>query len=227
MEKKFIIGIIMVITIFSSIQSMAETDLKEYYKSLGATVHERRGELMIDLSESTKLRDNDLINIYQLKNLRVLSVSANISDAGINYILKNENIQSLGASSLKINGEGFKSFNKSIKLRILNLDNTMLNDEGLKNICDLQNLEELQIGGTKITDNGLKQLTKMPKLKALCINNNNITDIGLQYLAGIKNLQYVLVFGTKVTAKGIADLKRKIPHHCEIENTVPSDAGLR
>lgn len=216
-----------IIVFIASNNVFSEMNLRTYYESIGGIVDENRGELLIDLSEIKQLTDNDLKNIYQFRNLRNLSISdTRISDIGIDYISRNENIVSLGASSMKITGEGFKNFNKSGKLQILRLNDTLLNDDGLKYISELQNLEELQIGGTKITDNGLKLLQKIPKLKSLYINNTSITDTGLQYLAGVKNLQYVFVMGTKVTTKGIANLKRKILH-CEIDNKLPADAGLK
>ena len=220
-------SLIIFLICFMSLGLFAETELRDYYKSKGGIVHERRGNLLIDLGGITSITDNDLINISKIKNLnRIALDKTSISDIGVGYLSNVNNLDSLHASFTRITGNGFKNF-KDVKLTLLNLNNTLINDDGLKFISMLNSLEELSIGGTKISDIGLKQLSVMPNLHTLYINNTNITDGGLQYLAGIKNIKYVLVVGTKVTAKGIANLKRKIPHHCEIDNRLLSDAGLK
>lgn len=48
-------------------------------------------------------------------------------------------------------------------IRLLNLDNAMIDDEGLQNIFQLKKLQELKISNTQITDYGLIGITSMKK----------------------------------------------------------------
>ena len=126
-----------------------------------------------------------------------------------------EKVTELRLNVTQITDEGLNEVIKLPKLRGLSLWDTKITDAGLKEVIKLKHLSYLNLGGTKITDAGLKELAKLKSLTELNIRYTRITDAGLKELAKCKQLEKLHLGHTQITD---TDALRKALPKCKIGN---------
>jgi hypothetical protein len=127
--------------------------------------------------------DVGLTNLSQLKSLKSLSVSCNISDAGLKII---------GAST---------------ELRWLGFDSArMLSDSGLASLADLKKLQFLRLKDCRITGVGFKELTGLTDLQTLEMPLTTVTDAGLRDICKLKGIRHLVLCYTNVSLTGVSDV---------------------
>ena len=126
-----------------------------------------------------------------------------------------EKVTELRLNVTQITDEGLNEVIKLPKLRGLSLWDTKITDAGLKEVIKLKHLSYLNLGGTKITDAGLKELAKLKSLTELNIRYTRITDAGLKELAKCKQLEKLHLGHTQITD---TDALRKALPNCKIGN---------
>ena len=124
-----------------------------------------------------------------------------------------EKVTELRLNVTQITDEGLNEVIKLPKLRGLSLWDTKITDAGLKEVIKLKHLSYLNLGGTKITDAGLKELAKLKSLNELNIRYTRITDAGLKELAKCKQLEKLHLGHTQITD---TDALRKALPKCKI-----------
>ena len=126
-----------------------------------------------------------------------------------------EKVTKLSLNVTQITDEGLNEVIKLPKLRGLALWDTKITDAGLKEVIKLKHLSYLNLGGTKITDAGLKELAKLKSLTELNLRYTQITDAGLKELAKCKQLEKLHLGHTQITD---TDALRKALPKCKIGN---------
>jgi len=126
-----------------------------------------------------------------------------------------EKVTELRLNVTQITDEGLNEVIKLPKLRGLSLWDTKITDAGLKEVIKLKHLSYLNLGGTKITDAGLKELAKLKSLTELNLRYTQITDAGLKELAKCKQLEKLHLGHTQITD---TDALRKALPKCKIGN---------
>jgi len=124
-----------------------------------------------------------------------------------------EKVTKLSLNVTQITDEGLNEVIKLPKLRGLALWDTKITDAGLKEVIKLKHLNYLNLGGTKITDAGLKELAKLKNLTELNLRYTQITDAGLKELAKCKQLEKLHLGHTQITD---TDALRKALPKCKI-----------
>ena len=124
-----------------------------------------------------------------------------------------EKVTELRLNVTQITDEGLNEVIKLPKLRGLALWDTKITDAGLKEVIKLKHLSYLNLGGTKITDAGLKELAKLKSLTELNLRYTQITDAGLKELAKCKQLEKLHLGHTQITD---TDALRKALPKCKI-----------
>jgi hypothetical protein len=108
---------------------------------------------------SEDLTDSDLVCLERLKSLRVLWLSGQIGDTGIEMVSRLPALADLWISSPNIT------------------------DEGLRSVSRIKTLENLSLNSAKITDTGVRELTKVPRLKQVYLGHiQGISDECLEDL---------------------------------------------
>ena len=132
----------------------------------------------------TKITDDNLIHLKNLKNLEELILN------------KNDNLTGKGLAHLK----DLKS------LRNLTLTSDSVNNNSIQYICQLGFLTSLNLFGTNITDDDILQLKCLPNLKTLYLPSN-ITDKGFENLKGLNSLEELVTSSDEITNAGLKHLE--------------------
>jgi Leucine-rich repeat (LRR) protein len=121
-----------------------------------------------------------------------------LTEEGVNSIVKNVNLKSLSLSNNNISPEATIIFPEDSQLESLDLSQNTLYDETVFEITKLKNLKLLNLHSNNIDDDGVLALSQMTSLKTLILGQNKITGLGLGYLLGSKSIEYLNLFNNKL-----------------------------
>jgi hypothetical protein len=174
---------------------------------------------ILNFDEGSDPTDEDLTVLRDLPDLRELTLmnGRRITDQGLMNISELKQLRVLALNGTGITGSGLRHIRSCRELEGLTLDDTPLTDQGLAHLEQLPKLEWLHLSNTKVTDKGLTHLTHLESLEDLQIRNTNVTDEGLEYLAKLTRLKCVLLGGTRVTSEGCARLQQALPN-CRVSH---------
>ena len=142
--------------------------------------------------EGTNANDDDLISLANLIHL------TNLSDTSV---------LSLNLADTRITDNGLRYLSKLDNLWILSLRGTRVTDEGLVHLTGLSNLDELVLDDTNITGQGLQHLSRLPSLSTLRLQGTAIDDASLAKLHQLSSLEMVMLAGTPITDAGLEHLQ--------------------
>jgi serine/threonine protein kinase len=145
--------------------------------------HFDRNKTSILLAHSFFLRDEDMKAILKMP------------------LLKDINVRETGITDLTL------SYTVPLKLKRLNVSETMISDTGLKNLAEQRELEQLDIGRNSITSRGLKNLVGLNSLVDLNVRKTEVDDSCGAYLIRLK-LNRLNLDGTKVTDLVLSDIAK-------------------
>ena len=163
----------------------------------------------LDLSY-THIKDPDLKNLKDLKNVTFLSLGSKVTDAGLKDLMDCDNLTSLALSDTSVTDAGLKDLKGIKNLTYLSLG-SKITDAGLRDLKDLKNLASLHLFASKVTDGGLKDLKEIKSLTSLDLLCTKATDAGLKDLKEFKNLTSLNLYGTKITEAGRQELREALP----------------
>lgn len=152
------------------------------------------------------LSDADLEELYNLKNLKKLSIkdNADLSEAAVATLKKKLSGCSISHSELKSEIVlGGKSF-------AVDAENVEANGLGLSDISKVSgftNVKHLDLSNNSISR--LSPLSTLKTLETLDLSNNSISDISA--LASLKNLKQLWLNGNSISADQIQALKAALP----------------
>lgn len=152
------------------------------------------------------LSDADLEELYNLKNLKKLSIkdNADLSEAAVATLKKKLSGCSISHSELKSEIVlGGKSF-------AVDAENVEANGLGLSDISKVSgftNVKHLDLSHNSISR--LSPLSTLKTLETLDLSNNSISDISA--LASLKNLKQLWLNGNSISADQIQALKAALP----------------
>jgi hypothetical protein len=86
------------------------------------------------------------------------------------------------SSAIQIKDKDLEFISNLPKLRILNLDNTMITGEGFKYLNNLPSLKEINLSATRVTDANLQELKKFKTLKNIWLYKSKVTQKGVDML---------------------------------------------
>lgn len=207
-----IILFLMILTLFSCNSREYEQQLKnEFLNSLTKFGFQKYPDTTKPIGNldlfGRKVNDNDLKNIWVLKNLKMLSLANNeITDITLKNISTLKKLQILALNKTKITDNGVNYINKLDKIEFLFLDNTNISDTGL---CGLNtsNFKVLTLSDINITNKGLKCLESSFLLEKLNLGFNKISDEGLKHIKGLINLDGLILVSTDIQFNLEVDFK--------------------
>lgn len=156
--------------------------------------------------DKVSLSDADLEELYNLKNLKKLSIkdNADLSEAAVATLKKKLSGCSISHSELKSEIVlGGKSF-------AVDAENVEANGLGLSDISKASgftNVKHLDLSNNSISR--LSPLSTLKTLETLDLSNNSISDISA--LASLKNLKQLWLNGNSISADQIQALKAALP----------------
>lgn len=139
-----------------------------------------------NLGSSIKLHNGDLIEILQLSN-------CNVSDSQFNQLLISQgmpNLRILDMSKNRIAHLDQHSFQKSTRIRILNLKLNLIHRLPGKIFHDLVDLSELYLSNNLLVNFSIHDelFINLQQLSILDISNNSITDLPRNVFNGLAHL---------------------------------------
>lgn len=137
---------------------------------------------------ATGVTNAGLANLSGLKELTVLVLDPQVSDAGLVHLSELTNLATLDLVGARIEGDG------------------------LRHLCGLSRLQNLYLTGTPLADPGLKAIAALRSLEKLNLSYTEVTDAGMVHLAQLKNLQQLDLAGTKVSDQAVQSLQRALPN---------------
>ncbi len=226
----------------SSLPELNELDLSgtAITPAAGAMLGRSATLTNINLSSTTS-NDATAGHMAALPLVKLDVSKTQITNAGLQEILRIQTLESLNASFTSVTGIGFKGFNQA-GLKELNVAATSFGLEGFDAIRGMKSLEILGVyqaglvehkaanvfrtmpklrilnaGQNAVTDAGMEVFFKgLDSLEELHLGHNSlISDRGLASLVGVKTLKYLDVTGTNCSAAGANALKAKLPE-CKI-----------
>eukprot|EP00913_Durusdinium_trenchii_P023463 g22041.t1 len=170
----------------------------------------------VAIKKQTTLRDEDLMLLSHLPDLRQLLLSKNtrcLKDEQLRLINGLKSLEYLSLGRNLIGNAGMTHVSQLRQLTSLSLYSTRIDDDGLKRLAGMTNLQWLSLYRTAITDDGLKHLKGMRSLGTLYLANTNITGRDLSVLTGMKTLHRLSLGGGTFDPKSadLASLK-KLPN---------------
>ncbi|MBX3400784.1 MAG: protein kinase [Gemmataceae bacterium] len=165
------------------------------------------------VSGDTGLTDSDLDLIVPLTELKNLTLSGPITDAGLAKIAASTWAPQLASLSLRfsrITDDGLKVLPKFIALNYLDLGKSAgITGTGLRHLKDLQ-IQSLNLNGVPIKAEEYIHLAGFPQLQALDVINSGLTDNGIKNIvAAVPRLQQLQIqINAPLTDAGIKHLEK-------------------
>lgn len=164
-------------------------------------------------SGDSGLTDSDLDLIVPLTELKNLTLSGPITDAGLAKIAASTWAPQLATLSLRysrITDDGLKALSKFIALNYLDLGKSAgITGTGLRQLKDLQ-IQSLNLNSVPIKAEEYIHLAGFPQLQALDVINSGLTDSGLKNIvAAVPRLQQLQIqINSPLTDAGIKHLEK-------------------
>lgn len=156
--------------------------------------------------DKVSLSDADLEELYNLKNLKKLSIkdNADLSEAAVATLKKKLSGCSISHSELKseivLGGKSFAVDAENVEANGLSLSD-------ISKASGFTNVKHLDLSNNSISR--LSPLSTLKTLETLDLSNNSISDISA--LASLKNLKQLWLNGNSISADQIQALKAALP----------------
>ncbi|MBL8849802.1 MAG: hypothetical protein JNG89_08965 [Planctomycetaceae bacterium] len=110
-----------------------------------------------------------------------------------------------------IDDAGIERLVRAEQLTVINLPQATFTDRGLEQLADLPKLELLRFHSPNVTDDGMPYIARMPSLRFLHLIDVPITDAGLAQLHGMQQLESLYLDGGRCTESGMRALLTALP----------------
>ena len=164
---------------------------------------------ILDIS-SPLVTDEDIEHVAALVNLEelYLTVQSRISDRGMQYLVKLNNLQTLYVASDHISDDGISALHSSETLRYLSVISKRITNRGLTEICHkFPKLKVLSVAYADIDRDGVKSLRDLKELQTLALDETSIDDSAIAEVA-VVSLKNLRLGGTHVSDSGLHELAR-------------------
>lgn len=174
----------------------------------------------------SQLTDQHLHIFSQLRRLRIEGpCRATISDAGLRLlpeVIETDRLLLSGSTiSDKMLGETLPVFDKTSKLKIVNVEGLSINGSGFSTSA-ASSIAEIYAANSQVDDVGLGQIAAITTLRHLDVSNCPITEESLATLVGHASLRTLNVTGVRITKRG-RDYLSRIPNLDRIRGLSDSD----
>jgi len=203
--------------------------------------------------ENTKISVKGIKSIKNLKSLERLSLSKQLTDAGMAEIAGLTSLKGLYLNESRLTNAGLAHLARLTSLQELALGGGRMNNAALAHLAKLPSLSYLMLQGKTFTDAGMVHLKNIPSLKILHLGhlpqltdralvhisetpnldsvtfhwNENITDAGIVHLKKLGNLKKLDIRHSKATVGGVAHLSQiKTLDHLELPGKILNDEVL-
>jgi len=183
----------------------------------------------------------DLIDLQKIPKLRTLSLSGKKYDDAAALAIADtfKSLESAYLRGTSITNAGVEHLSRLEKLKILTLDDSLVDDGMAKSIRKMKQLTWLSVGNCAVGDDTVAALSECPEMWHVFLAGTQVTDKGMVHLpklmkplalylfecklvtdASIKSLAQlpdsaglnVELTGSGVTEKGFSELKAALPH---------------
>ena len=161
-----------------------------------------------DLSLSGQITDENFRAIGRLAGLKALRLrGTRISGAAGARIARLPRLSLLDMRDAYLNNDGWRELSRATRLEWLDLGGTQISDAGAPCLLRLPGLEYLNLSDTAVSDATLEHVGTLVHLKRLCLNGTCITDLGLRHLDRLAELEMLALNVTHVTDSGLQYLR--------------------
>lgn len=213
-----------------------------------------RDDVVVNVSCTTSLSDEELSAILCFPKLRVLRLSGSdvtdtqlrdiaalrsidylyldgtsITDEGVSHLGALRSMRILDLGNTKVTGATLDRLSSMTQLETLVLHETQLDDAGVRQLSSQRSVRELDLGQTKISGAAIEDLARMTQLENLRLHKNDIRDAALRPLRDLRNLRILTLGGTQITDAGlsiVAEFKSPQFTQLGLSHCAISDAGL-
>ncbi len=161
--------------------------------------------LRILLLARTRVNDQGIEHIQDLRNLEILSLSRMTTDQGLSKLKNLSRLRDLDLSDSRVSDKGISFLGAFKKLERLALGHAVT-DNGILVIATLKPLRQLNLRSTQVTDRGLGPLASLPHLEWLSLSDAVTKEGGLT-IAALSSLQTVVVDGTPMPVAVLGHLR--------------------
>lgn len=139
----------------------------------------------LSLMAKVGIEDRHLKCLRSMPNLERLYLRGEITDAGLDYLIRLS------------------------QLRRLSLDETMITNAGLQQLTQLDRLEYISVIGTQVTCEGLVILKEFPALKGVSISPRGVTAQNLAHVRQCDHLEALGLFGSSmIDDRGVEEISK-------------------
>jgi len=148
---------------------------------------------------STAIKDDDLIPLKALSNLRLLQIEyCRITDDSLATISELSKLERLAICKTEATDAGLSQLVKLSSLKVLTVEDQQFSETGLAHVAKIPSLEILVLCEWSMTDDAISMLKALPKLRELHLNDcPNLTDAVLQQLEKFESLEKLTFCGCR------------------------------
>lgn len=160
----------------------------------------------------------DLRNVLflrDMKNLRTVWITTEVTDAGLHNLGELSQISALWLDHTRLTGSGLSDLKGLKNLKSLHLQGNPIQDDKLSQLSGFAGLTEFDLSDTLIGDSGILLLANLPHLEKLDLHRTRVSDRSISTLSKLQDLEFVDLSNTRVSPDGLNSLRKMLPN-CRI-----------
>ena len=176
----------------------------------------------------TKITDDNLIHLKNLKNLEelILNKNDNLTGKGLVHLKDLKSLRNLTLTSDSVNNNSIQYICQLGSLNSLVISMTNITDDGVLQLKCVPNLKTLYLP-SQITDKGFENLKGLNSLEELVTSSDVLTNAGLKHLENLPLLKKLSISSVNVTSEGIERLSKSHPNlEININLSLTNDAAM-
>lgn len=184
---------------------------------------------MIDVRESRKITDEDVLRLEGLADLHGLFAKRSLlTDRAAKLLATMPRLKYLDLDDTSIGDTTIATAAAHCDLVSLSAEGTSISDAALTAVAGTSGLRELYLDRTLVTDAGmLEALPRLNGLVDLSVANTNVSDTGLVDVGRLSDLRYANFTGTRIADATIGALGRcRGLRYLYADRTAVTDAGV-
>lgn len=154
----------------------------------------RRGERDVIHVTATPVSDDQLIELSDATNLRILKLEqGSVSPEGLSVLTALPKLDTLWLRNSNVGDAAVRSIVRNQHLAYLNFSQAEFSDAGLQLLLSLPRLKQLRFSSSSVTEQGLLHLSDAPTLRWLHLFDVPMTDRVLQEIAKLDQLESLYI----------------------------------
>jgi len=152
-----------------------------------------------------------LTNCQQLTGLRVVKLSGDLTDKGLEQIAIAKSLESIDVRCGKLKGTGFKALQGLKKLKHVSAIKGTFSPAGFEALCGIKSLISLELMSAALPLKQLELLGNLKKLESLGLFATGVSDRELKFLSRLRRLKTVDLSRNKGVTDDTVKVLAKLP----------------